>query len=74
MLSTAVDILVDTQNPEGFDRTVQQFGAALVGGPTNFVTHEGYYVMRVFGNPGLVEHMVTQQGYGIIVRRLDHLI
>ncbi len=69
----ATDILVDTPNPENLDRIVQQFGAAVVGGP-NYITHEGHYVVRVFGNPGMVEFMMTQQGYATVVRRLEELL
>lgn len=69
----AVDILVDTRNPADLDRIVQQFGAAVVGAP-NYVQHEGHYVVRVFGDPGFVEFMINQQGYGSVIRRLDYLV
>ena len=72
-MSTATDILVDTANPEALDRIAQQFRSALVGGP-NFITHEGHYVLRCFGNPGIVEFILTQQGYATVVRRLEELL
>lgn len=74
MIDTATDILVDTPNPAGLDRIAQQFGAAMVGGPDNFVKHDGYYVMRVFGNPGMLKFMLEQQGYAKVIRELDELL
>lgn len=66
------DVLIRTSNPAYLDETVQQLGGALVGGPDNFVTREGYYVMRCF-NPMLPD-MVKQQGYAEVVRELDELV
>lgn len=67
------DILVDTKNPASLDRTLASFGAAVVGGP-DYVKVEGYYVVRVFGDPGFVEFAITQQGYGRVIRRLEKLV
>lgn len=72
-MSNATDLLVDTANPEALDRIVQQFGAAVVGGP-NYIRHEGHYVVRVFGNAGFVKFMLEQQGYAKVIRELDELL
>lgn len=67
------DVLVDTPNPDALDATLQQFGAALVGGgmPEGYGRVEGYYVARVFGPPGFIEFMLTNQGYAKVIRRLE---
>lgn len=69
----ATDILVRTANPAALDETVQQLGpAAVVGGP-HYVTMDGCYVVRVFGDPGYIKFAITNQGYGEVVRELDEL-
>lgn len=72
----ATDFLVETANPAGLDATLQQFGAALVGGgmPGGYVTKDGLHVMRVFGDPGFVRFMVERQGYCRVVEQLDKLV
>lgn len=61
------DFLVDTPNPKALDATLQQLGAVLIGGPENFVTHEGHYVVRALGNPGFVRFALEHQGYAKVV-------
>lgn len=61
------DFLVDTGNPSALDATLQQMGAVLIGGPNDFVVHEGHYVVRALGNPGFVRFAVKQQGYATVV-------
>lgn len=72
----AKDILVRTVNPEALDRTVQNFGAAVVGGgmPSGYVMVDGCYVVRCFGDPGFIKFAITNQGYGEVVRELDELV
>ena len=57
------DFLVDTRNPKVLDQTLNQMGAALIGGPENFIQVEGHYVMRAFGNPDYVRWACEHQGY-----------
>jgi hypothetical protein len=67
------DILVETSNPDALDVTLQQFGAALIGGgmPEGYDRVEGCYIARVFGPPGFIEFILTKQGYAKVVRRLE---
>lgn len=73
----AKDFLVEVGNPEAFDRTVQMLGAALIdmgpGRPGEYKQVDGYYVMRVLGDPGFVRFAVEHQGYGKIIRELPAL-
>lgn len=66
----ATDFLVETNNPEMLDATLQQMGAVLIGGgmPGGFVKRDGYYVMRVLGNAGYVKFACEHQGYCKIIR------
>lgn len=70
------DFLVETANPDALDATLQQMGAALVGGGTamGYARKDGYYVMRVFGDAGFVRFACEQQGYCRIVRELEGLM
>jgi hypothetical protein len=65
----AQDILVDTSNPDLLDRTVQSFGAALVGGgmPGGYIKKNGHYIVRCFGNADFVKFAITHQGYGTVI-------
>ncbi len=72
-MSRATDILVDTHNPAALDRAVQQFGAAVVGGP-DYIKHEGYYVVRTFMDPVMIEVVMTNQGYATVIRRLEKIL
>lgn len=71
----AKDILVKTGNPDFLDRTVQHFGAAVVGGgmPDGYVKIDGAYVVRCFGNPDFIKFAITNQGYGEVVGEFDGL-
>lgn len=68
-MSEPAEILVDTHNPESLDRTVQAFGAAVVGGgmPGGYVQRDGHYVVRCFGDPGFVKFAIQSQGYGTVI-------
>lgn len=72
----AKDILVKTSNPDALDRTVQNFGAAVVGGgmPGGYVMVDGCHVVRCFGDPGFIKFVIMNQGYGEVVRELDDLV
>jgi hypothetical protein len=65
----AKDILVDTNNPEVLDRTVQAIGAAVVGGgmPGGYETKDGHYIVRCLGDPGFIKFAIDSQGYGKVV-------
>lgn len=72
----ATDFLVETNNPEYLDKTINSFGAALVGGgmPGGFVKRGDYYVMRVFGNIDFIKFAIESQGYGKIIEELPELV
>lgn len=71
----ARDILVKAGNPEALDRTVQHFGAAVVGGgmPGGYVKVDGAYVVRCFGDIGFLKFAITNQGYGEVVKEFEGL-
>lgn len=73
-MSDATDILVKTASPELLDQTVQQLGRATVVGAPDYMTVDGCYVVRVFGDPGFVKFAIASQGYGEVVRQLDELV
>jgi hypothetical protein len=70
------DFLVETNNPECFNETINGFGAALVGGgmPGGFVKRGEHYVMRVFGDAGFVKFAIESQGYGKVIEELPELV
>lgn len=72
----AKDILVKTNNPDGLDKIVNGYGAALVGGgmPNGYKIVDGCYVVRCFGDSGFIKFMISNQGYGEFVRELEELI
>ena len=61
------ELLVDTPNPAALDKTLQQMGAVLVGGPNDFVQVDGHYVVRALGNVGYVKFACETQGYCTVV-------
>lgn len=61
------DFLVKVGNPKALDQTLQQMGAVLIGGPENFLMHDGAYVVRPLGDPGFVRFAVEHQGYAKII-------
>ena len=69
------DILVETQNPEFLDATVQHFGAAVVGGgmPGGFTKVDGAYVVRCFSDVRFIKFAIENQGYGKVVGEYDGL-
>lgn len=68
-----IDLLVETNNPEALDRTVNHFGAAVVGGgmPDGYVKVGDAYIVRCFGDPGFIEFVIENQGYGRVLRERD---
>ena len=74
MDNKATDFLIECGNPEAFDRTIQTFGAALIQNGPNYIQKDGYYVMRAFGNTGFIEFAIANQGYGKVIKQLDHLL
>ena len=74
-MQTAKDILVETGNPDILDKTINHFGAAVVGGgmPGGYTKIDGAYVVRCFGNVRFVKFAIENQGYGKVVREFDGL-
>jgi len=73
----ATDFLVECRNPEAFDKTIQELGAAALidgGNKGNYVKKDGYYVMRVFANKGFIKFAIENQGYGKVIKELDKLV
>lgn len=70
----ATDFLIECGNPEAFDRTINSMGAVLQdnGNKGQYVKHEGYYVMRVFGDPGFLKFAIENQGYGKVIKELPN--
>lgn len=74
---SAVDILVETGDPAWLDSTVQALPgciAAVLGGPDNYVRHEGAWVVRCFAGAAALKFMIEHQGYGKVIRELDELL
>jgi hypothetical protein len=79
MEKEAVDIIVETQNPEALDRTLQQLPgcAAIVAGggtPEGYVERDGGYVVRCFAGLDFLKFAIAHQGYGKVIKELDELI
>ena len=73
----ATDFLIECGNPEAFDRTINQLGAAALvenGGKGQYLQKDGYYVMRVFGDAGFLKFSIQHQGYGKVIKELDELV
>lgn len=61
------DFLVKTPNPDALDRTLQQLGAVLIGGP-DYILHDGCYVVRPLPlNNGFPRFACERQGYAVVV-------
>ena len=60
------DILVETDNPEYLDDSIQNFGASVVGRGTSrgFIKSDGKYVVRCFGDVNFIAFTIENQGYG----------
>ena len=60
------DILVECNSPQDLDRVVQAITAAAViqVGPGNYLTRDGAYVVRCFGDPDFLVFAINKQGYG----------
>lgn len=67
----ATDLLVEYDgDPAALDEVVQSLGPAVLGQGADapgYMKRDGYYVVRVFGDPGFVRFALTNQGY---VRRI----
>lgn len=61
----ATDLLVEYDgDPAALDRLVQQLGPAVVGqDDAGYLTRDGCYVVRVFGDPDYVRFALVHQGY-----------
>ena len=76
MSKEATDFLVECTNPKAFDETIQQLGAAVLinsGNKDNYSKKDGYYIMRIFGDPGFLKFAIETQGYGKVIKQLDEL-
>lgn len=67
MQPTATDLIVQTNNPDALDATVQQLGPAVVV--------DGSFdgkscTVRVFGDPGYIKFAIDHQGYGKVLDTL----
>jgi hypothetical protein len=68
-----IDLEVKTINPAALDQIAQQFGAVVgemegIAGAYEQIAPDTYLV-RCYGDPGFLEFMITQQGYGTVVGR-----
>ena len=74
-MSEVRDLLVETQNPEFLDDSIQGFGAAVVGRGTNtgFIRIKGAYVVRCFSNSAFIKFAIENQGYGEVVKTCEGL-
>jgi predicted phage terminase large subunit-like protein len=52
-------------NPAALDQTLQGLGPAVLlqKGPGVYLKQDGYYTIRVFGDPGFIKFACEQQGY-----------
>ena len=76
-MKPVTDFLIECRNPEAFDNTIQQLGAAVLlngGEKGNYTKKYGYHVMRVFGDSGFLKFAIQNQGYGNIIKELNELI
>jgi len=74
------DFLVEVADPHALDSLL----ISLPGANANLIEHDtdipvflkvdGYYVMRVFGDPGFLKFACEAQGYCKIIRQLDELV
>lgn len=61
------DFLVRTANPAALDRTLQQVGAVLLGGP-DYIQHDGCYVARPLpADNGFPRFACERQGYAEVI-------
>lgn len=69
------DLLVETDNPAILDRTVNSFGAAVVGGgmPGGYRKVGGAYIVRCFSNADFIRFAIENQGYGKVIKTCSGL-
>jgi len=67
-----IDILVKTDNPDRLDDTVNNFGGAVVGRGVagGYKMVDDCYVVRCFGDVGLVKFAIQNQGCGEFIREV----
>ena len=67
------DYLVECSNPKVFDETIQQLGKAVLHQDYKgeYENHDGYYLMRIIGDPGFVKFAIKNQGYGIVIKEAE---
>lgn len=76
-MTKATDFLIECNDPQAFDSIVQTLGTAVLydgGTPGNYVKQDGYYIMRIFGDPGFIKFAISNQGYGKIIKELPESI
>jgi len=76
-MKQATDFLVQCDNPEAFDKTIQSLGSAVLmdgGNKGDYLQKDGYYIMRVFGDAGFLKFAIESQGYGKIIKEFDELL
>ena len=71
-MTKATDFLIECNNPESFDKTINSMGAVLCdnGNKGEYIKQDGYYLMRVMGDPGFVKFAIQNQGYGKIIKEV----
>jgi hypothetical protein len=72
-MSRKADFLIECRNPHVFDKTINSLGAAALieNSPGDYMMRDGYYIMRVFGDPGYIKFAITHQGYGKIIKEIE---
>lgn len=66
------DYIIETNNPEALDKIINAYGGILQQDYNgNYIkSNDGCYNMRIIGNPGYIEFMIKNQGYGKIIQKL----
>lgn len=69
------DLLVETNNPDYLDKSVNYFGAAVVGNgmPGGPVKVDNAYVVRCFSDANFIKFAIENQGYGKVVKVFEGL-
>lgn len=63
--------LIECVNPMEFNNFINKSGGTLIEDEhsNQYLKKEGYYVMRVIGDPASVKFSITKHGYGRIIRK-----
>lgn len=69
MIDKKYDFLIDVENPEALDKTLNMLGAALIQKEgTEYKTLNGHYIVRCpSGNKDYIKFCCKNQGYGKIL-------